>query len=37
MHHLSNTVAPGVATGDDVQTLYDYARANQFAYPAVNT
>ncbi|EWH08404.1 fructose-bisphosphate aldolase [Catenovulum agarivorans DS-2] len=29
-------VKPGVATGSDVQALLSYAKANNFAYPAVN-
>ena len=36
MERLSNLVAPGVATQKDVKTLLDYAKANNFAYPAVN-
>lgn len=33
---LRAQVKPGVVTGDDVQVLFDAARRNQFAYPAVN-
>ena len=29
-------VKPGVATGDDVQKIFEIARKNQFALPAVN-
>ncbi|QOL26679.1 class II fructose-bisphosphate aldolase [Thalassotalea sp. LPB0316] len=36
MERLSTLVAPGVATQKDVKTLLDYAKANNFAYPAVN-
>lgn len=36
MNSLANLVAPGVATGDDVQTLLNAAKAGGFAYPAVN-
>ena len=27
---------PGVITGDDVQKVFEYAQANNFALPAVN-
>ena len=30
------SIKPGIVTGDDVQTLFSYARKNNFAYPAVN-
>lgn len=33
---LSSAVKPGVATGDDVQKIFEYAKANKFALPAVN-
>lgn len=33
---LSDIVAPGVATGDDVQKIFANAKANAFALPAVN-
>ena len=33
---ISQKVAPGVAVGDDVQAIFKFARANQFALPAVN-
>ncbi len=33
---LSEKVKPGVATGIDVKTIFDYAKANEFALPAVN-
>lgn len=36
MNNLAQLVAPGVATGDDVQTLLNAAKAGGFAYPAVN-
>ncbi|WP_198673753.1 class II fructose-bisphosphate aldolase [Algibacillus agarilyticus] len=36
MTTLSQQIKPGVVTGDDVQRLFNEARANQFAYPAVN-
>lgn len=36
MSSLAQRVAPGVATGDDVYTLLNAARAGGFAYPAVN-
>ena len=29
-------IAPGVLTGDQVQEVLDFAKANQFALPAVN-
>jgi len=37
-HHefLASLVAPGVATGDQVQTLFQFAKQQDFAYPAVN-
>lgn len=36
MSGLKNEVAPGVVTGDDVQKVFAYAKANKFALPAVN-
>lgn len=33
---LSDIVKPGVVTGDDVKKVFDYAKANNFALPAVN-
>ena len=36
MESLSQQVAAGVATQKDVKILLDYAKANNFAYPAVN-
>ena len=36
MNTLSNMVSVGVATGQSVRDLYNYAKENQFAYPAVN-
>jgi fructose-bisphosphate aldolase class II len=33
---LVHTVSPGVATGDQVQSLFDFAKCGKFAYPAVN-
>jgi len=36
MNNLSTIVSVGVATGSSVPYLYNYAKENQFAYPAVN-
>jgi fructose-bisphosphate aldolase class II len=36
MSNLTQEIAPGVVTGDDVQALFAVAKANQFALPAVN-
>ena len=36
MVNIKEKVVPGVVTGDQVQTLFAYARANQFAVPGVN-
>jgi fructose-bisphosphate aldolase, class II len=36
MSSLVNQVAPGVATGDQVQALFSCAKEHGFAYPAVN-
>jgi fructose-bisphosphate aldolase class II len=33
---LKQAIAPGIATGDQVQILLQTAKQNQFAYPAVN-
>jgi fructose-bisphosphate aldolase class II len=33
---ISDFVKPGVVTGDDVQKIYEIAKANEFALPAVN-
>ncbi|MBU2881722.1 class II fructose-bisphosphate aldolase [Psychrosphaera sp. B3R10] len=37
MTKLTEALVPGVVLGDDVQTLYNHARLNQYAFPAVNT
>ncbi len=36
MSSVTDEIGPGVATGDDVLTLFAFAKANQFALPAVN-
>lgn len=36
MTKLFEVVKPGVATGDDVQKIFEIAKANKFALPAVN-
>jgi fructose-bisphosphate aldolase class II len=36
MNSLTHLVAPGVATGDHVQALFQFAKQRGFAYPAVN-
>jgi fructose-bisphosphate aldolase class II len=36
MSKLTDMLKPGVVLTDDVQRLYDHARANQYALPAVN-
>jgi fructose-bisphosphate aldolase, class II len=36
MKRISEVVKPGVVTGADLKYVYDYARANGFAIPAVN-
>lgn len=36
MTSLKNSVPAGVVTGEHVSTLLQYAKANHFAYPAVN-
>ena len=33
---MSNKFKPGVATGDEVQEIFQYAKDNKFALPAVN-
>jgi fructose-bisphosphate aldolase class II len=33
---LSDKIAPGVVTGEDVQEIFRYAKAHQFALPSVN-
>ena len=33
---ISDVVKPGVVTGDDVQKVFQIARENNFALPAVN-
>lgn len=33
---LSEIIRPGVVTGKDLKTLFDYAKENEFALPAVN-
>lgn len=32
----SNTIAPGVVTGDDIQKIFSIAKENNYALPAVN-
>jgi fructose-bisphosphate aldolase class II len=36
MRKISDVVKPGVVTGTDLKYVYDYAKANSFAIPAVN-
>lgn len=36
MSALKDMIAPGVVTGDQVQEVFSYAKAHQFALPAVN-
>ncbi|MDA3881590.1 MAG: class II fructose-bisphosphate aldolase [Prolixibacteraceae bacterium] len=36
MKPVSEVVKPGVVTGSDLKYLYEYAKANEFALPAVN-
>lgn len=36
MTSLTDLVPAGVITGDDVLTLFDHARENAYAIPAVN-
>ena len=33
---MSHNIKPGVATGDEVQAIFKYAKENNFALPAVN-
>ncbi|HEX9979552.1 MAG TPA: class II fructose-bisphosphate aldolase [Flavobacterium sp.] len=33
---MAHNIKPGVATGDEVQEIFRYAKANNFALPAVN-
>ena len=33
---MGHNIKPGVATGKEVQAIFDYAKANNFALPAVN-
>jgi fructose-bisphosphate aldolase class II len=33
---MSHTIKPGVATGDEVQAIFQYAKEKSFALPAVN-
>lgn len=33
---MSHTIKPGVATGDEVQAIFNHAKANNYALPAVN-
>ena len=33
---MSHNIKPGVATGDEVQAIFNYAKENSFALPAVN-
>jgi len=36
MANIKDSIGPGVVTGDKVQELFAYAKANQFALPGVN-
>ena len=36
MSKIFDFVKPGVITGDDVQKVFEVAKANKFALPAVN-
>jgi len=36
LRFMSHTIKPGVATGDEVQKIFEYAKQNGFALPAVN-
>jgi|TARA_B110000238_G_C16139007_1_gene445238 fructose-bisphosphate aldolase class II len=36
MSKLSDLIKPGVATGDDIQAIFAFAKQNNFALPAVN-
>ena len=33
---MSSSIKPGVAWGDEVQAIFNYAKLKQFALPAVN-
>lgn len=33
---MSHSIKPGVATGDEVQAVFQYAKEKGFALPAVN-
>ncbi|NBU82949.1 MAG: class II fructose-bisphosphate aldolase, partial [Flavobacteriaceae bacterium] len=33
---MAHNIKPGVATGDDVQAIFNYAKEKGFALPAVN-
>ena len=33
---MSHNIKPGVATGDEVQAIFNYAKEKGFALPAVN-
>ena len=33
---MSHNIKPGVATGDEVQAIFNHAKANGYALPAVN-
>jgi fructose-bisphosphate aldolase, class II len=33
---ILNNIGPGIVTGDDLQTIFEIAKKNQFALPAVN-
>ena len=33
---MSHNIKPGVATGDEVQNIFNYAKEKGFALPAVN-
>ena len=33
---MSHNIKPGVATGDEVQAIFQHAKANNYALPAVN-
>ncbi|GAA80437.1 fructose-bisphosphate aldolase, class II [Pseudoalteromonas sp. BSi20495] len=36
MNYLAPTILPGVIVGDEVSAVYEHARTNQYALPAVN-
>lgn len=33
---MAHSIKPGVASGDEVQAIFNYAKANKFALPAIN-